>query len=129
MSRFIRTYWPSLLIALAIIYLSLSTGRGLTKLPPIPPFENADKLMHFLMYMGMSGALCIDMHRDGKNALWIGLIAFIGSTLLGGALELLQPLFPPRTCDLLDFIADAAGAGLGYIIVDIVWTKTRLSIK
>lgn len=125
MIRCIRTYWPSLLIGVAIIYLSLSTGRGLSKLPPIPPFENADKLMHFLMYLGMSSALCLDMHRDGKHAFRIGIVAVLGATLLGGVLELLQPLFPPRTCDLLDFIADAAGAGLGYIIADIVWTKTR----
>jgi VanZ family protein len=37
------------------------------------------------------------------------------SVLLGGALELWQALLPYRTCEFLDWVADALGAALGVL--------------
>lgn len=125
MKRFLKTYWLSILVAAAILYLSLATGRGLAKLPPVPLFENADKLMHFLMYMGLSCVITFNQRMSGKALLFTAITAVAISAAYGGVLELVQPFFPPRTCDLLDFIADAAGAIVGFVITDIVWIQTH----
>ena len=129
MKRFFFIFWMSFLVAAAILYLSLATGRGLTKLPPMPLFENADKLMHFMMYMGLSCVITFNMRKSGKSLLLTAFTAVFLSAAYGGVLELLQPFFPPRTCDLLDFIADAAGAIVGFIITDIAWIQTHSHIK
>ena len=110
----------SLLVAAAILYLSLATGRGLAKLPPIPLFENADKLMHFMMYMGLSCVITF---------LLTAFTAIAISVAYGGVIELVQPFFPPRTCDLLDFIADSAGAIVGFVITDIIWIQAHSHIR
>ena len=119
----------SFLVAAAILYLSLATGRGLAKLPPIPLFVNADKLMHFMMYMGLSCVITFNQRKSDKSLLLTAFTAVFLSAAYGGVLELLQPFFPPRTCDLLDFIADAAGAIVGFIITDIAWIQTHSHIR
>ena len=119
----------SFLVAAAILYLSLATGRRLTKLPPMPLFENADKLMHFMMYIGLSCVITFNQRKSGKSLLLTAFTAVFLSAAYGGVLDLLQPFFPPRTCDLLDFIADAAGAIVGFIITDIAWIQTHSHIK
>ena len=129
MKRFFQTYWLSLLVAAAILYLSLATGRGLARLPRVPLFENADKLMHFMMYMGLSCAITYNQRTSGKALLLTAFAAVVLSTTYGGLIELVQPFFPPRTCDLLDFIADAAGAIVGFVITDIVWIQTHSHIR
>lgn len=113
-------------MVIAILYLSLTTGEGL---PRLPLFPNADKLVHFVMYACLAGVMTCDMRRAGKALLLTGLAAVIGATAYGGLLELIQPYFPPRTCDLLDFIADAAGAAFGFIIADILWQLTHSSTR
>lgn len=124
--RFFRTYWATVLIAAAILYLSITTGEGL---PRLPLFPNADKLVHFLMYAALAAAATWEMRKDGKNLLFTALGAVVLASAYGGALELIQPYFPPRTCDLLDFIADAAGAGFSFIITDTVWKWTHCSTR
>ena len=119
----------SFLVAATILYLSLATGRGLAKLPPMPLFENADKLMHFMMYMGLSCVITFNQRKSDKSLLLTAFTAVFLSAAYGGVLELLQPFFPPRTCDLLDFIADAAGAIVGFIITDIAWIQTHSHIR
>ena len=129
MKRFLKTYWLSILVAAAILYLSLATGRGLAKLPPIPLFENADKLMHFMMYLGLSCALTYNLRTSGKALLLTAFAAVVLSATYGGVLELVQPFFPPRTCDMLDFVADAAGAIVGFVITDSVWMQTHSQLR
>ena len=129
MKRFFQTYWLSLLVAAAILYLSLATGRGLAKLPPIPLFENADKLMHFMMYMCLSCVITFNQRMSGKALLLTAFTAIAISVAYGGVIELVQPFFPPRTCDLLDFIADSAGAIVGFVITDIIWIQARSHIR
>ena len=119
----------SFLVAAAILYLSLATGRGLTKLPPMPLFENADKLMHFMMYMGLSCVITFNQRMSGKALLLTAFTAIAISVAYGGVIELVQPFFPPRTCDLLDFIADSAGAIVGFVITDIIWIQAHSHIR
>ena len=129
MKRFFPTYCWSLIVATAILYLSLATGRGLTKLPPMPLFENADKLMHFMMYMCLSCVITFKQRMSGKALLLTAFTAIAISVAYGGVIELVQPFFPPRTCDLLDFIADSAGAIVGFVITDIIWIQAHSHIR
>lgn len=125
MYRFLKTYWAAIVIAIGICYLSITTGESL---PRLPMFPNADKLVHFLMYAALSAALTWGMRRSGKTVVFTALGAIAIASAYGGLLELIQPYFPPRTCDLLDFIADAAGAGFSFILTDTIW-KTSCSAE
>ena len=126
MIRFFRTYWGTVAVMLVIAYLSLTTGESLPKLPLFP---NADKLVHFLMYAALSAELAFEMRRSGKTLLPTALCAVVIAALYGGLLELIQPYFPPRSCDVLDFAADCFGACFGFILTDILWKLTHCSTK
>ncbi|MBX3181869.1 MAG: VanZ family protein [Polyangiaceae bacterium] len=74
-----------------------------------------DKLGHLVVFAGFA-ALLTAVLRGRRRAL----LGVLGSTSLGGALELLQALVPYRSAELLDLVADAVGAVLGAGLVGIV---------
>lgn len=116
-------YLPSLLIALAIGYLSFATGDGLPKVSFRIPY--ADKWVHMGMYLALAAALVFDLSRSGKivkSLLVISLSAIAIAALYGGVIELLQPYFPPRTCELADWLADLTGATVGATLLSI-WIR------
>lgn len=73
-----------------------------------------DKIVHFLMYFGLSGATAfnyihIKRGRIDMRKLIVG--AFLIPVIYGGAIELLQHyFFPPRLGDWYDFLADMLGS-------------------
>ncbi|SHF32027.1 VanZ family protein [Dysgonomonas macrotermitis] len=73
-----------------------------------------DKIVHFLMYMGLSGATAfnyIHAKRGHINMLKLLVFAFAFPILYGGLIEIIQHYyFPPRSGDWFDFLADALGA-------------------
>lgn len=126
MKRLFRTYWPTIGVGIAILYLSITTGESL---PKIPLFANADKAVHFIMYATLCATISWSMRERGKTLLATAFCAILIASALGGLLELIQPYFPPRTCDVMDFIADAAGAGIGFIFTDILWQRINSFTK
>lgn len=71
-----------------------------------------DKVAHFVMY-GVGGAIAAWTGRlRGARAGWLALLLVL---LTGMADELHQSTLATRQADLLDWIADAAGAGLFYL--------------
>lgn len=103
-----------ILIALIILYLCcLIPTRDIPEVEfelPIP----TDKIVHFLMYLGLSGATAIN-YIHGKRGLvnmsFLLIGAFVLPILYGGLIEILQDLyFPPRSGDWFDFLADALGS-------------------
>ncbi len=80
----------------------------------IPAFPGADKLVHAIMFGGMTGALIFDYMRSRKaSAIKTGIIiAFVVSSIVtGGIIELLQGAMNcGRSADWLDLAADAFGA-------------------
>jgi len=116
-----------MLIVAGITYLSLASGDGLPKTDI--HFENADKLVHFCMYGALAAVLGWDLLRNHTNRTLTGIITCLAGILYGGLIELVQPYFPPRTCELGDWLADIAGILIGYIIIDILWKTTHSSIK
>lgn len=75
-------------------------------------FPNSDKIAHFVLFGFFSSALVFDEWRRNFiiNYRQVCIIGFI-SCFSGGIIELLQEFMGlGRTGDLIDFIADAAGA-------------------
>jgi VanZ family protein len=107
---------PVLLVMALIFYLSSLPDPG------GPPGGISDKTAHFLIY----GALGAGMMRAlaGGRATAIGLptilAAIVLTTLYGVSDEIHQYFVPPRTPDILDVAADAAGACAGAIAVTVL---------
>ena len=117
MLYYIRKYPLSLVIILAVVYLSFFRPPSPEELPTIP---HLDKVVHVCMYLGLSGMLWLEFlraHRSDKAPLWHAWIgAFVCPILFSGAIELLQEYCTTyRGGDWLDFAANATGAVLASL--------------
>ena len=113
MLYYIKKYPVSLVIILAVIYLSFFKPPT-TDLGTIP---NLDKVVHICMYFGMSAM----WHA------WVG--AFVCPVLFSGAVELLQAFCTTyRGGDWLDFAANTTGAVLASLVACFV-LKPRVMRK
>ena len=104
--RLILAYLPLALWAAAVLTLGTLQLSGM----PLP--SGSDKAAHFVLY-GVGGAIAAWTgsrrgHREGLIALGVVL-------LTGMADELHQSTLATRDADVMDWIADAAGAGLFYL--------------
>ena len=102
-----RPRWGFLSLAVGymavLFWLSEQPGSGNP-----PPFDGADKVVHFLLYFGLGKVL----NMTGMSRFYS---ALLGSTY--GAFDEVHQLFVPgRTCDLFDWIADGLGATAGACI-------------
>lgn len=115
--KIIFKYKFSIIIAIAIFYLSIMK-------PPkmdisLFEFKYIDKILHFLMYAALSTAMALETKKSNK--IYIYFIILLISTIFGGAIEILQSYFPPRTASWGDFIADAIGSALPLVIISLFW--------
>lgn len=103
-----------IIISLVILYLCcLIPSRDI----PEVQFDfliPTDKIVHYLMYLGLSGATALNYIHGKQGRISFGkllLFAFIFPILYGGLIEILQQgFFPPRSGDWFDFLADALGS-------------------
>lgn len=117
MLYYIKKYPVSLLVILAVVYLSFFKPPS-TDLNNIP---NLDKVVHLCMYFGMSGMLWLEFlraHRKVHVPLWHAWVgAFICPVLFSGAVELLQEYCTTyRGGDWMDFAANTTGALLASLV-------------
>ena len=123
----------SVVCILAVLYLTL-VPRPLPDMD-IPLFPGADKVVHAIMMMGVMLCLAFDYMRKKRNPqekapLVILLLFLIATIAFGGAIELLQGLMAMgRGEDVYDFIADAAGAIIGFIITVVAWRRTLIWLQ
>ena len=114
MPNYIKYLFVPFVIAVVIFYLCCL-------IPPkdIPDvgfefFIPFDKVVHFLMYFGLSGATALYYVYDRKgkiNILKMIIGAVIIPILYGGLIEIIQwKFYAPRTGDWYDFLADALGS-------------------
>ena len=129
MLYYIKKYPVSLVIILAVIYLSFFKPPT-TDLGTIP---NLDKVVHICMYFGMSGMLWLEFLRAQRRDrtpmwhAWVG--AFVCPVLFSGAVELLQAFCTTyRGGDWLDFAANTTGAVLASLVACFV-LKPRVMRK
>jgi VanZ family protein len=124
MLKFFRQYGLSCVVTLIILYLSIATTvpehyHG-------PRFEGQDKLVHFILYLLLSLAVCLDFYRQWTDfssrrmIIW----AILFPVLYGGMIELLQGnFFPPRTAEWGDWLADTLGVFAGYFLAKSFYPK------
>ncbi len=126
-SRYWRYFVPSALVWAGITWLSL------VKDVPIPVGEIplADKWGHMLAYLVF--ALCIagDCYRAQLSTCAIYLWAVLLPVIYGGLIELIQPYFPPRCGEWLDWAADCIGVAIAIVLFLLfhLWTKRRKAHK
>lgn len=92
-------------------------------LAPVPPTplaepQHVDKLIHFGVFAGF--ALLFHLDRASRVR-WTLLISIV----FAGGIELVQGVLPFREGDWWDFVAGAAGAGLGVVLVFLIERHTR----
>jgi VanZ family protein len=94
------------------LYVLIMVLAFLVPMPstPLAESKHLDKLVHFGVFLGF--ALLFHWDRPLK-VMWTFLIA----SAFAGAIELVQWFLPYRDADWWDFLAGAAGAGLGAILV------------
>lgn len=121
----LKKYLFTLLVVAAILYLSLARTSAPDDMPQIP---HADKIVHFIMYLGVMLAFYLDVYRQSlsqksfrRRLVW-GLFLCV---VFGGVVELLQMYCTTyRTGDWWDWVADAlgvlAGAWSGRYLVPFV---------
>ena len=98
-----RRYLDISLTLIVTLILTVAMLWPLDQPTPVP--EGSDKLVHFIAF----AALAFPLARTGR----IGLLpVFIGASVFGGAIELIQPSFN-RSADINDWIADIVGVVLG----------------
>ncbi len=93
---------------------------------------HCDKVVHFFMYFALSAVICLSLLKQQQSGSWgefvqlflhkrdalvrldiapyFWLLAGLFPVFFGGLIEILQEYyFPPRTGDMIDFLADVAG--------------------
>ena len=86
--------------------------------PPLAESRYADKLVHFGIFLGFTLLFYIDRHG---RAWW----TFLISVAFAGGIELVQWAVPYRDGDCLDFVAGAAGAGFGAVLLLFIARQQR----
>lgn len=115
-------YKLTLLVAVVILFLSVTTGSSLPKVS-IP---HADKYVHLFMYAAFVVSLLLDKSRFCKEPFtwrlwWVPVIV---SIIYGGMMELLQAGISWRTSSWSDFGANVVGTFCGlfiYWIIDAIF--------
>ena len=111
------------IVLAAILWLTLAPHP--TGDVEIPLFPGADKIVHALMFFGLTAAFLVDIMRFRRwheiSLLVIGGSA-LASALIGIAVELAQNAMGlGRSMELMDIIADCAGA----FIAAAIWALTQ----
>ena len=89
MIRKIPAYMPTAVVLVVILYLTL-LPQPLGE-EDIHLFEGADKVVHFIMFGGLTGTFIFDRYRISKSLKLKGaLFAAVCSTMLGVIIEILQ---------------------------------------
>lgn len=107
-------YVVSGVVVVAIMLLTLLPDVSAPE--DFPLFENADKVIHALMFGGLSTVLWWDEsrrrgERPARYRVWV--VVCIVSVLFGGLIEVAQSVMGVgRSGDVLDLVADAVGAVL-----------------
>ena len=117
---FFRSYWRGILISLCVIFLSSTSPSDFEKIP-VPVFDGFDKIVHFLMYFGLTIACTFDFRHNKQqtnNKLYFSVYCIGYPFLLGGILEIVQWQFIPlRTGSRFDIIANLVGIVIGYLVM------------
>lgn len=108
--NFVISFWKTILCAIVVVFLSISSGDNL----PEVHIPYIDKIVHFIMYFGLTLAVTHDFIHYRKMPIqhWkIILLSIIMVIGWGGFMEVLQRI-PGlhRSSDFFDFLTNTIGA-------------------
>lgn len=116
----------SIIIGVVILLLTLMPD------PPgrdIRVFMSADKVVHFIMYGGMSVAIGMDIQRRdwSRRFGWIDvLMSSLASSLLGTFVEIMQSQMGLGRCfEYADIVANTLGAITFALVLSLIFEKNR----
>ncbi len=105
-------------ITLSLIYLSCIAFLSLLPskdFPQLPMFAGADKVVHTVMYMGLTILACWSMHAESKHK-WYFLV-FLFAVSWGITMEIFQFIMHQgRSFEVFDIVANSIGALIGLSI-------------
>lgn len=114
LKRIFKYTWPPLIIAVIIFYLCCLIPTNDIPDVEFDFFIPTDKIVHFLMYFGLSIVASFNYIYDRKGKIIIlKLVAFavLVPIIYGGLIEVLQAeYFSERSGDWYDFLADVSGS-------------------
>ena len=113
MSRLARIAW-----GMTILYWLTIFGGTHIPAPKLPP-TISDKTIHTVMYGLLAISLMVSLHLSGKLNPGTG-ITVLAICLAYGAIDEWTQLLVNRSCELADWYADAAGAGVGVVLVTLI---------
>lgn len=120
MITFLKKYWLTTIYVLIIFFLCFMNPTSLPK----SPMRNFDKIVHVLLYLGLSGVVFFDSTnylRFPISKIRIFLGSFLFPIALGGLIEILQNYFSKtRSGDWFDFFSDEIGAIIGWVIAMLI---------
>lgn len=114
-----RSFVKSIVVATAILLLSVGHFSEL----PGENVENADKIVHFIMYFSLAFVLGRDLYsvRQSLSASWWTVTVLMPS-LFGVLMEAVQFFLPYRSTSLFDMAANISGAAVGtalsFVVID-----------
>lgn len=116
MKRFVCAYWPTVIVVALILYATLFPDP--VPVDDMPLIPGLDKLIHAIMFGGLTGAVAFDYSRSHgcirppKSVM--ARIAVV-SILAGGCIELLQGAMAlGRGAEWADFAADSLGVLVAF---------------
>lgn len=118
LSKTLKYSWPALIVYCVIFYLCCMFAPAEAEIEmEVPHF---DKVIHFFMYMGLTGVSAIYYIHDRKGVIDMTKL-ILGALLLpiiyGGLIEIIQEnLIEGRGGDWFDFLADILGSITGLMI-------------
>ena len=116
--RLVAIFWPPI-AWVALIWII----GGLETVPSGPDVPGLDKAAHFAMYAGLGFLLGRSWAlAAGGGYTW--LLPLLVAFGLGAADELRQGTLPTRSSELADWLADAAGATVGFA-AGVVWIRRK----
>lgn len=113
-------YLPTILVCTLVLILSV-INTGVLPKTDVP---SADKIVHSIMYFGISGILMLNQTRYlrekiSRNQMWF---AFLFSVGFGTLMEIIQHFLPWRSGSIYDFIANTLGV---IVAIVVMLTATR----
>jgi len=127
MINLLKKYWLSISYII-FIFVGCFMNPGAL---PAPPMYNFDKIVHIILFLGLSGVLFFDSSgylRCPVSNIRIFLIVFLFPIVLGGFIEIVQETLPySRSGDWFDFVSDVVGAFLGLGVA--LLTNLLLSVR
>jgi VanZ family protein len=124
----LKKYWISILIIIVILVLCFINP---SEIPVDVPMTNFDKLAHFLMFMGLSGAIFFDnsfylKKRVSRKSIFGD--SFVFPIVFSGLIEIAQEyLTVYRTGDWMDFLFNVIGVSFGYFVCLVINRRLKAS--